>query len=674
MKNTHSAAVRFSIFLILGIISAFYFPVSFLFLEITICLFVLLIAFWIWDRKKLTPNILFGPITFLCFFLIGFFNYQIRLPQFQPHHFSHYTADFKSGLLQIKIEQKLKPEKFHDKYVGIVQSTNSIATNGKILLQIEKNTNPKIYEPDEIILVNAFISPLVKPLNPHDFDYAAYLNSLGIYAQTKFRQNDVLQHHDGNPTLKGEAENLRNSLIGKLKKTALKDQERSIIQALILGEKKDIQKDLYQNYAAAGAAHILAVSGLHVGILYLILGLLLSPLKRIKHGVFISAIILILLLWGFALLSGLSPSVTRAVTMFSFFALSQILNRQRNPINILFLSLLTLLLLNPLWLFQVGFQLSYLAVFFILWLYPFFKNIYRPQNLFLKKFYDIMAVSLCAQIGVLPLSLYYFHQFPGLFLLTNIVILPFISILMFGGLLIVLLANYEFLPWWLANGYNILLEQMNNFIGWIALQDKFLFSDIYISKLQTISFYLLILCFIFLIHRASINRIKMSLLSIIIFLSVSIYDKHKISSPHLIVFHKSKQSLMAYKNRTELTVFSNDTSKKLDNSYPLKTYIPKMKIKNIRRENLLTGFNYRGKKIIILDSIGVYPNSKPIEIILLTQSSKVNLNRLIDSLNPRMIIADGSNYTSYVARWEKTCTDRKLPFHHTAKTGAIILD
>ena len=99
-----------------------------------------------------------------------------------------------------------------------------------------------------------------------------------------------------------------------------------------------------------------------------------------------------------------------------------------------------------------------------------------------------------------------------------------------------------------------------------------------------------------------------------------------------------------------------------------------MKIKNIRRENLPTRFNYRGKKIIILDSIGVYPNSKPIEIILLTQSSKVNLNRLIDSLNPRMIIADGSNYTSYVARWEKTCTDRKLPFHHTAKTGAIILD
>lgn len=674
MKITHSAAAKFSLFVILGIISAYYFPISFLTLEIIFILFFFLIIFWIWDRQKLNPNIYFGPITFLCFFSIGFFNYQIRIPQFQLLHFLNQNVDDNSELLQIKIEQNLKPEKFHDKYIGIVQSINSISTNGKILLRIERNTNAKNYSPDEIILVDAVISPLNKPLNPYEFDYAAYLNSLGIHGQTKFSNKNVLKYEVGKSTFKGRAENIRLSLIRKLKLTDLKSQERSIIQALILGEKKDIEKELYQNYAAAGAAHILAVSGLHVGILYLILGFLLGPLKRLNHGVLLSSIVLVLLLWGFALLSGLSPSVTRAVTMFSFFAFSQLLNRQRNPINILFLSLLTLLLINPLWLFQVGFQLSYLAVFFILWLYPLFKKIYRPQNYFMKKVYDIICVSLCAQVGVLPLTLYYFHQFPGLFLLTNIVLLPFISILMLGGILIVLLANFEILPTWLANGYNLLLEQMNSFIRWVALQDKFLFSDLYISKLKTLILYILIICFILLMQQPSIKRIKISLIAIIAFLGVAINDKFESSINHLIMFHKRKESIMAYKNTRNMILYSHDTSQTLESNYPLKTYIPKMQIKNLKTKTMPHIFAYRNKRVLVLDSLGIYPNVRNIDLLLLTQSPKINLERLIDSLNPKMIIADGSNYSSYVARWETTCENKKLPFHHTGKMGAVIFE
>ena len=346
MKNTHSAAVRFSIFLILGIIFAYYFPVSFLLLEVLLCLIFLLIIFWIWDRKNLNPSIYFAPITFLCFFALGFFNYQTIIPEFQPLHFSHYNIDDTSEVIQVKIEQSLKPEKFHDKYIGTVQAINSTEKSGKILLRIEKHKEGKNFCPDEIIIVKTVISPLAKPLNPHQFDYADYLNSIGIYGQIQLNYEELLHRKIGKSTLRGIAENFRMHLIEKLKLTSLKSQERSIIQALILGEKKDIEKDLYKNYAAAGAAHILAVSGLHVGILYLILGTLLSPLKRIKRGVLIHSVIIVLLLWGFALLSGLSPSVTRAVTMFSFFAISQGLNRQRNPINILFLSLLTLLLIR----------------------------------------------------------------------------------------------------------------------------------------------------------------------------------------------------------------------------------------------------------------------------------------------------------------------------------------
>src|SRR5690606_7904768 len=172
-----------------------------------------------------------------------------------------------------------------------------------------------------------------------------------------------------------------------------------IIQALVLGEKKDIDKNLYNEYAAAGAVHILAVSGLHVGILYFILAFLLNPLKRIKSGSYLHAIIIVLLLWGFAMLSGLSPSVTRAVTMFSFFAVAGIFGRQTNTLNTLFLSFLTLLIINPMWLFQVGFQLSYLAVFFIVWLQPIFYKVGYSKSRIIRKIWTIISVTIAAQIG-----------------------------------------------------------------------------------------------------------------------------------------------------------------------------------------------------------------------------------------------------------------------------------
>ena len=234
-------------------------------------------------------------------------------------------------------------------------------------MNFSKDSLQKSFLPDDVLLVYALISEIPEPLNPHQFDYAAYMKSIGVYGQLRISEKDVLQKHNGAKTLIGIAQNLRAEIIEKLEKTKLKTDERAIIQALILGEKKDIDKTLYDKYAAAGAVHILAVSGLHVGIIYGILLLLFKPLTRWKYGRYLQVILIVFALWAFAMLSGLSPSVTRSVTMFSFFALAKLLNRETSSINVLFLSFLTLLIINPLLIFQVGFQLSYMAVFFIIW-------------------------------------------------------------------------------------------------------------------------------------------------------------------------------------------------------------------------------------------------------------------------------------------------------------------
>ena len=541
-------------------------------------------------------------------------------------------------------------------------------------MNISKDSLSKTFSSDEILLVYTSISEIPEPLNPHQFDYSKYMESLGVYDQFHISEKDILKTKKGKPTLFGMAQNFRSQIVAKLQNTKLKTDERAIIQALVLVEKRDIDKNLYEEYATAGAVHILAVSGLHVGILYFILAFLFSPLKRIKFGNYLNAITIVLLLWGFAMLSGLSPSVTRAVTMFSFFALAGIFGRQTNTLNTLFLSFLTLLIINPLWLFQVGFQLSYLAVFFIVWLQPIFYKVGYSKYWILRKIWTIVSVTIAAQIGVLPLSLYYFHQFPGLFLLTNIVILPFLTLLMCGGILIVFLAVLNILPNWLAAIYNYLIEALNGFIHWVAVQDDFLFRNIHFSGLKVLGAYLFIIALALFLKKMNYGRIVFLLAMMAVFITIYIYDEIRTSTNQLVVFQKSKTTLIGYKNGKDFTVFRNDSIENISEKYPIKSFKTKINIEKYSEEKLPKLFQYNQKNILILDSLGIFPKRENIHTVLLINSPKINLARLINSLKPKQIVADGSNYYSFIERWEKTCKLKKLPFHHTAKQGAFPIE
>lgn len=674
MKFINFTVVKFSIFLVLGILASHFFPIGILVLNFLLAILFVVIILWVFARKQLFQNVYFGIAAYLCFFCIGYFSYQIRLPQFQSNHYSQDISENNSELFQLKIIQSLKPDKFNLKYFAEINAVNGKQTKGKILLNISKDSLSKTFSSNEILLVFASISEIPKPQNPHQFDYSKYMESLGVFGQLRISEKDILKTKNGKSTFLGIAQNFRTNIIEKLQKTKLKTDERAIIQALVLGEKRDIDKNLYDEYAAAGAVHILAVSGLHVGILYFILAFLFSPLKRIKFGTYFHAITIVLLLWGFAMLSGLSPSVTRAVTMFSFFAIAGIFGRQTNTLNTLFLSFLTLLIINPLWLFQVGFQLSYLAVFFIVWLQPIFYKVGYSKYWIVRKIWTILAVTISAQIGVLPLSLYYFHQFPGLFLLTNIVVLPFLTILMCGGILIVVLVTLNILPDWLSEIYNYQIEALNGFIHWVAVQDNFLFKEIHFSGLKVFGAYLLIIAFALFLKKINYGRIVFSLSMMAIFIAIYIYDEFRTSANQLVVFQKSKTTLIGYKNGTDFTIFRNDSIENLSETYPIKSFKTAINIENYSEEKLPQIFRYNRKNILVLDSLGIFPKQKNIHTILLTKSPKINLNRFIDSLKPKCIIADGSNYGTYVKRWEKTCKLKKLPFRYTAKQGAFPIE
>lgn len=673
MKFINFAVVKLAVCLAGGIVIATIFPItSFpLFKCLVVCVSLLFLV-WFLERRKLQQGILFGLLTYMTIFIFGYGSYQLRDPAHQNRHYSHFYTENNASLIQLKIREVLKPNRRHHKYFAELFKLNSKKVHGKILVTILKDSTSSAFKVDYLLLISSEIEEVAGPSNPYQFDYKKYLKNLGVFHQVRISEKQILQRSKGPTSLRGFSENIRNHIIHKLSETPIEKEQRVIIQALILGQRKDISKEMYGEYIAAGALHILAVSGLHVGILFLILSWLFKPLEYLKFGKQAKSVLLLLFLWGFAILAGLSPSVVRAVTMFSFFGLAGMLDRPTNSFNTLFLSFFTLLVFNPNWLYHVGFQLSYLAVFFILWIQPELYKSYIPKFYLDKLLWGIITVTLAAQIGIAPLSLYYFHQFPGLFFITNLVILPFLAIILAGGLLVIILTIIGQLPNSLALGYNWLIKQLNGFVHWIAQQQTFIFTDISFSFSTMIAGYALIFALI-LWWKLKTNKAFLYVPAVVaILFGVGIWENRSSCKEQLVVFHKSRTTLLGYRNDRVFTLLQNDTINYF-NRFPIRDYRVGSQVTRFTSELLPRVFRYRNKTVLLLDSLGVYPSEK-IDIILLTNSPKVNLERLIDSIQPTQIIADGSNYRTYVKRWHITCTKRKIPFHYSGEKGAYIFD
>src|SRR5690606_28077758 len=286
-----------------------------------------------------------------------------------------------------------------------IVSADGVTASGKLLFSLSVDSTLGKLQVDDEFWVHAKPDGIRPPLNPHQFNYREYLEKQGIYHQIRSDFASITIEKNASPTLLGRASSFREHIISKLRRENFGSEELAVIQALLLGQRDDISEHTYNNYKNAGAIHILAVSGLHVGILLFLLEFLFSPLERLPKGKTLKLILIVLLLWSYAFIAGLSPSIVRAVTMFSFVAYSLYLNRPTNSFNIIALSMLFILMVKPLFLFQVGFQMSYAAVFAIVWSYPKLQRFWFPENIIIRKTWQLLSVSLAAQLGVLPISL-----------------------------------------------------------------------------------------------------------------------------------------------------------------------------------------------------------------------------------------------------------------------------
>ncbi|TXE18900.1 ComEC/Rec2 family competence protein [Psychroserpens burtonensis] len=677
MKLLNFTIIKLTCCVIMGILIAEYLRVPLLISIYTSLILVCLLAvLFLISRNNLHKTIWFGLITILTMTSLGVLIYNTHDQSNFKNHYSWHISEEKLNETPVvfKIRERLKSGNYNDKYIIDILKVNGEKVNGKSLLNIKKDSANRLHKIDDVLLMNAIFRVVNKPTNPNQFDYGKYLGKQYVYHQLFTENTSVLTLKSERSSIFGYADAIRTHINEKLENYNFKPEELAIINALILGQRQDMSKDIYDSYTGAGAIHILAVSGLHVGLILLLLTIGLRPIERIKNGKTIKVVLILILLWLFAIVAGLSASVTRAVTMFSIVAIAMHMKRPTNIFNTLAISMFVLLLVKPMFLFDVGFQLSYVAVLAIVSLQPLLYKLWKPKWKLIDYFWQILTVTVAAQFGVVPLSLYYFHQFPSLFFISNLAIIPFLGMILGLGILIIILAVLNALPQFFADLYGSIISGMNTVVTWVSQQEAFLFKNISINELQVFACYLLIITLAFWYKKPNFKRLAFALISILCLQSAWLFTDYQNSNNEFIIFHKSRKTLIAKKIKSTL-----HTAHNLDSiSWSKDRVITNFNVGNFITTNTLdtlkSVYIFQDKTILIIDSLGVYAvkSFKP-DYVLLRNSPRINIDRMIDSIQPKYIIADGSNYTSYVNRWEQTCIKRKLPFHHTSKKGAFII-
>lgn len=313
----------------------------------------------------------------------------------------------------------------------------------RAILYLEKDSASKTVQYGDYLLVNTLLQKPRNTGNPYEFDYSTFLLHKGITATSYINKGSWKQiKKTSSFSVTKHAINTRNKLLNIYKKYGITDNEFGIVAALTVGYKEGLSKETKQSFSITGGSHVLAVSGLHVGIIYLALGFMLGFMAKSKQGIVGKQIILIASIWAYAFICGLPPSVVRASIMISLICISEILNRKSATYNAVFVSGFCMLIYNPLYLFDVGFQLSYMAVLSILYFQPRINNIFSPNHIVIKWLWSLTAVSIAAQIGTAPISLYYFHNFPTYFLLTNIIVIPAATIIIYLSIVLLLLSSW----------------------------------------------------------------------------------------------------------------------------------------------------------------------------------------------------------------------------------------
>lgn len=516
----------------------------------------------------------FSVFVFGIFMWLGFLNLQLS----QADYLLPNSVLNENQSLELKLKEAYKSSEKFKKYKAELLSINGRATPKIGVLIYLKDKEAQLFV-DDVVEVNSSLLPLQKPLNPHQFDYARFLNRRHIHYSI-FVEDFNLKSSETNSILRA-ASKLKKSWNQQLLDAGYSAEVADQISAMLLGDRADMDPNVEDAYRKTGVVHILAISGLHVVMIYSIFYFLLFPIQSLKNGPQLRVIVSLLLIWSFAAFVGFQAPVSRAALMISVYHISLAFKRKSNVYHSLTLAALVLLLLNPNRLFEVGFQLSFAAVFFIVYLHPVFVRLIQPQRKYSRNLTGFLSTTVSAQLGTMPFSIFYFNQTSGLFLLGNMVMIPAAFLMIMGGMLSLFLTSLGIrFPIWVTV-FNFFIESCNRYIAFLAGHQLFVFDRISLSVFEVFLFLTALLGLRFLLAQPKFKVVLVALALISVFEIHRLVDLHQMSQKQeFIVFHQNKNSLIALRNGRSLDVFVADKSDSIrTEQFVIRPYMLHEKIK-----------------------------------------------------------------------------------------------
>lgn len=523
--------------LILGVIFSFYtsFDLEMSGLIISLLVLSVLIVFN-FTTKFISSrvDVVLGVLISVLFFWVGVLNVEYNNSLNRDDYFYKENSNY----YQVRVNEPPEIKMRSVKLVVDFISRNDTIVSGKALIYVKKDEKSVELDYGDVLLIKGKFDKTKSNGNPFEFNYSKYLKLFDIHHQAYLNSGSWLKINNRSNGLFRVTYEISSYLSHVIDNSRLNTDNKAIAKALLIGEKEDLSKEVLRTYSSAGAMHVLAVSGLHVGIIMMILMFVFSPIKRIKNGKSIFLLIVLFGVWFYAFVTGLSPSVLRSSLMFSFIVIGKELERDTSVYQSILVSALILIVIDPLVLFKVGFQLSYLAVLGVVYIQPRIYRLFYIKYKAIDYLWQISSVSIAAQLATFPLGLYYFHQFPNLFLISNLIVIPLAVIILVLGISYLVLYQIPYLNEIVLFVLDAVLSLMNFTVSWVKSLPHSISWGISILWYEVVLIYiaLVLLVFAFTLKKSRLVFTSMCLFSVL-FLMLTLRSNQIKESNEFVVYN-----------------------------------------------------------------------------------------------------------------------------------------
>jgi competence protein ComEC len=564
---------------------------------------------------------------------------------------------------------------------GVYRKPKYESCEGNIIIYFKKDSSVKRLNYGTEIIFNKALQEIKNTGNPGAFNYQRYSLFQSVTHQVYLSEDNYVvlptEHKD---RFRQFILDCRNWVVGTLQAFIRSEKEQGLAEALLIGYKDDLDKSLVQSYTNTGVVHIIAISGMHLALIYGLLLLITSPLGKGRLR-WLRTILILLGLWLFTLLAGAQASVVRSAVMFTCIVIGEVLSRKASIYNTLALSAFVLLVYNPFWLWDVGFQLSYAAVLSIVAFYsPVYHWVYFP-NKSLDFMWRTVAISIAAQILTTPISLYHFHQFPVLFLFTNIVAVPLSSVVLFGEIFICVFSWYTPIARILGSLTETMIYWMNSYLEIIERVSFSLWKGFSISVPQTFLLLVFVTTACVWFNRKAKWLLWTALGSLLLFVSlrsasfIQAYGQRK-----LIVYNVSKLSAIELINGREYNYIGD--SALLSDEYLVNFHVrPSRVVHRVSQRQTLPvcckDLEFCNKRIAIIDSSTIFTPLETklrIDVLIVSKNPKLYVSDLVRSFSIGHIVVCASVPVWKARLWKRDCDSLGIHCFDVREKGAFVMN